>query len=204
MNTNLLRTLIIAAVASTALASSMLAAEISPGTHLLLTMENSISTRTARIGDGVHLRTVTPISVGGKIVVPIGTYAQGVVTQAKRSGRGHGKAELQIQLVRLLLPSGEILKISPRTSSFRSDGDGPRRTTRALMGGLLIVPSVLGGALVGVLAGGEDGAQTGAYVGLGVGVAAIVLPAILGRGKEIELRQGTDLDVAFDEPATIE
>ena len=61
------------------------AAEIPQGAHMLLRMENSVSTRTARGGDYVYLRTASPISIGGQIVVPVGSYVQGVVTQAKRS-----------------------------------------------------------------------------------------------------------------------
>ena len=55
------------------------AAEIPQGAHLLLRMENSLSTRTAREGDYVYLRTASPISLDGKIVVPVGSYVQGVV-----------------------------------------------------------------------------------------------------------------------------
>jgi len=41
------------------------AAEIPQGAHLLLRMENSISTKTAQAGDFVYLRTASPIAAGG-------------------------------------------------------------------------------------------------------------------------------------------
>src|SRR5690349_5965160 len=102
------RTFVMAAVASVASA-----AEIPAGTHLLLRMEHSVSSRTAKAGDGVHLRTSVPLSAGGRIVVPVGSYAQGVISEVKRGKRG----ELQIQLVTLMLPSGEVLNVSPKTLS---------------------------------------------------------------------------------------
>ena len=81
---NPMRTLIIAAVACTATA-----AEIPVGTHLLLRMENSISTSSAKAGDGVHLRTVTPISTNGKIVVPVGSpQIENGVNFSARDGTG--------------------------------------------------------------------------------------------------------------------
>src|SRR5882757_3446950 len=46
------------------------AAEIPQGSHALLRLVNSISTRTAREGDYVYFRTATPIAAHDAIVVP--------------------------------------------------------------------------------------------------------------------------------------
>src|SRR5262249_5645998 len=62
-------------------------AEVPAGTHLLLRMMNSVSTRTAQAGDYVYLRTCSPIVSGGKMVAPVDSYVQGVVSHAQRSGR---------------------------------------------------------------------------------------------------------------------
>src|ERR1700674_5260157 len=75
-----------------------MAAEIPQGAHALLRMVNSVSTRTAREGDFVYLRTATPIVVNGQIVVPAESYVQGVVSHALRSGRVKGRAELGIRI----------------------------------------------------------------------------------------------------------
>ncbi len=75
---------------------------------------NNVTTRTAREGDYVYLRTATPIAAGGQIVVPEGSYVQGVVTRALRSERVKGKAELAIRIDTLTLASGKVIKLSPR------------------------------------------------------------------------------------------
>src|ERR1051325_10755785 len=98
------------------------AADISQGSHVLLRMVNSISSRTASEGDYVYCRTATPIVAKGQIVVPEGSYAQGVVTHSKRSGRVQGRAELAIRIDTLTLPSGKVIKISPHLSSVDSEG----------------------------------------------------------------------------------
>ncbi len=72
--------------------------EIPQGAHLLLRMVNSVNTRTAQEGDYVYLRTASPIAVGGRIIVPVNSYVQGVVSHARRSGRVAGRAELGIRL----------------------------------------------------------------------------------------------------------
>src|SRR5579862_8874451 len=96
-----------------ACSGALFAAEVPQGTHVLLRMMNTINTRTAAEGDRVYLRTESPIASGGQIVVPTGSYVQGVVTRAKRSGKVAGRAELQIKLETLTLASGKSLAISP-------------------------------------------------------------------------------------------
>jgi hypothetical protein len=48
------------------------------GTKIPLRLENAISTKSARPGDGVYLRTVFPVTVDNTMVIPVGTYVQGV------------------------------------------------------------------------------------------------------------------------------
>src|SRR5262249_9282494 len=79
------------------------AAEIPQGSHVLLRMVNSVTTRTAQAGDQVYLRTASPIAVDGQIVVPIESYVTGVVARAKRSGKVSGRGELAIRLDTLML-----------------------------------------------------------------------------------------------------
>ena len=100
--------------------------EIPQGSHVLLRMINSVSTRTAREGDYVYLRTATPISAGGSIVVPEGSYVQGVVSHSQRSGRVKGKAELGIRIETMTLPGGQVIKLTPHLSSVDSEGTGQK------------------------------------------------------------------------------
>jgi hypothetical protein len=58
------------AILLSVLASVASAAEIPEGAHVLLRMENSISTRTAKEGDFVYLRTAVPIASSGDIADP--------------------------------------------------------------------------------------------------------------------------------------
>src|SRR5947209_19700924 len=102
--------------------SVLSASEIPQGSHALLRFVNSVSTRTAREGDYVYMRTATPIVAGGVIVVPVDSYVQGVVSHAKRSGRISGTAELAIRIESLTLPSGKVIKVAPTLNSVDSEG----------------------------------------------------------------------------------
>src|SRR3974390_544823 len=71
---------------------------IEPGTKILLSMINSVSTKHAAEGDRVYLETAFPILINGKIVIPPGSYVAGTVTDVRRPGRVKGRAELYVGL----------------------------------------------------------------------------------------------------------
>src|SRR5580692_1733263 len=104
------------------------AAEIPQGTHVLLRMTNSLSTRTAREGDQVYFQTASPIAVDGRMLVPVGSYVQGTVSQTKRSGKVIGRAEIAIHLDTLMLASGKTMKFSPHLASVDSNESGQKVT----------------------------------------------------------------------------
>lgn len=192
------------------LSFSARAAEIPTGTHVLLRMTNSISTRTANEGDQVYLRTANPIAAEGRILVPEGAYVQGVVAYTKRSGKVAGRAELGIRLDTLTLPGGAVLKFAPRLSSVDSN-----QSDQKVTGGENTVKqgadygrdagriAILTGTGAG-LGGLADRSWSGAGIGAGAGSAVGFAAALLTRGREVELKQGSTLDVVFDRPIAIE
>lgn len=191
-------------------AAGAAAAEIPQGAHMLLRMENSISTRTAQTGDYVYLRTASPIAAGGEIVVPSGSYVQGIVVQAKRSGRVSGRAEIAIRLDTLTLPSGKVVKFSPHLSSVDPGDTGQKVSgkenaiqqapSRGEDASRIAILAGSGAALGGLTDRSWKGAGIGASAGGAVGLATVLMT----RGKEVELRQGTSLDVVFDRAVTLE
>jgi len=186
------------------------AAEIPRGTHVLLRMLNSISTRTASEGPQVYLQTVTPVAVDGAMVIPPGTYVQGSVSHTKRSGHVKGRAELGIRLETMTFAGGKMLKISPRLSAVDSGETGQKvDDTESQIkqapsvgkdaGQVAILAGT--GAAIGGLA---DESFKGAGIGAGVGSAVGLAKVLLTRGNEVDLHQGTTLDVVFDRPVLIE
>src|SRR5579862_3243230 len=172
------------------------ATEIPPGTHVLLRLVNGVSTRTAKEGDYVYMRTASPIAAGGEIVVPEGTYVQGVVSSSKRPGRVSGKAELAIRIETMTLASGKVVRIAPHLASVDSNEtqqkvDNTEGTIK--QGGTkgqdaARVAELSGG---GALAGGLiDRTWTGAGIGAGAGAGVGLATVLLTRGREVELRQG--------------
>ena len=186
------------------------AAEIPKGTHVLLRMMNSISTRTAAEGNQVYLQTATPVAVNNQIVIPPGTYVQGSVSHTKRSGHVKGRAELGIRLESMTFAGGKMVKISPRLSEVDSGENGQKvddtesqvkaAGTRAKDAGQVAILAGSGAAIGGL----ADQSFKGAGIGAGVGTAVGLARVLLSRGNEVELRQGTTLDVVFDRDVVIE
>jgi hypothetical protein len=192
------------------------AADIPAGSHVLLRMVSSVSTRTAKAGDQVYLQTASPIAAGGQILVPVGTYVQGTVAETKRSGRVKGRAEIALHLETLTLASGKAFKIAPHLDSV-DPGDAGRlgesgqkvegnegaikeSSTKLQDAERIAIFAGTGGAIGGLATRSWSGAGIGAAAGGAVGVAT----TLLTRGKEVDLRAGSTLDVVFDRALTLE
>ena len=192
------------------LATTTFAADIPKGAHALLRLVNSVSTRTAREGDYVYLRTASPIVDGGAILVPVDSYVQGVVTHSRRSGRVKGTAELAIRIETLTMPGGKVIQMTPSLASVDSEGSDQKvmgkegqvkqGTSHGADAERIVGPSLMGAAVGGV----ADRSWTGAGIGGGAGSALGLATVLLTRGREVELRQGATIDVIFDRPVTID
>jgi hypothetical protein len=186
------------------------AAEIPQGSHALLRLVNSVTTRTAREGDYVYMRTATPIIVDGHILVPVDSYVQGVVSHAQRSGRVSGRAELGLRIDTLTLPSGKVIKVSPHLSSVDSGGTDQKVETKEgeiQQGGSKGADAERVAKIAGTgaaLGGISDRSWSGAGIGAGVGGGVGVAYALLTRGREVDLRQGSTIDVVFERAVAVD
>ena len=186
------------------------AVEIPQGVHVALRLVNSVTTRTAQEGNYVYMRTATPIVSQGRVVVPVGSYVQGVVTHVRRSGRVSGKAELSIRIDTLTTPSGKVIQIAPHLSSVDSEGsdqhvdskenDIKQGSSHGADAEKVATLSGTGAAIGGLSERTWSAAGIGAGAGAGVGLATVLLT----RGREVELRRGTTVDVVFERAVPVD
>src|ERR1700680_520614 len=97
---------------------------LTEGTKLPLSLINSVSTKHSAEGDRVYLETVFPLLVNGRIVVPVGSYVAGTVTQIKRPGRVKGRGELYVRFDSLTLPNGVTRDFRARIGGVDGQADG--------------------------------------------------------------------------------
>src|SRR5579872_266455 len=186
---------------------------VETGTHIPLSLINSVSTKNSAPGDRVYLETVFPILVDGRIVIPPGSYVSGTITEVQRPGRVKGRGEFHLRFESLTLPNGTARDFRARVSgldgraseeldrkegTIKSEGDkgGDART---------VGETAAAGASVGALAGGISGsAGMGAGIGAAAGAAAGLVAVLFTRGPEAVLAKGTTLEMVLDRPVTFD
>jgi hypothetical protein len=79
---------------------------VESGVKIPMSLINSISTKHSMEGDRVYLETAFPILANGRIVIPVGSYVAGTVTQIQKPGRVKGRGEIYVRFDTLTLPNG--------------------------------------------------------------------------------------------------
>src|SRR5215468_3566452 len=179
------------------------------GTKVPLALINSISTKHSAEGDRVYLETVFPILVNGRIVIPVGSWVTGTVTEIKRPGRVKGRGELYVRFDSLTLPNGVTRSFRGRIGSMDGNAkdeldrtEGTVRSEGNKAGDARTVGEAAGaGASVGVIAGSAAGhAGMGAGIGAAAGAAAGMVGVLLSRGPDAVLARGSTLEMVLDRP----
>ena len=173
------------------------------GTHLPLILHNGISSRDARPGVQLYFETTFPILVNDRVVIPVGSYAQGEITEAKRAQKGKGGAEVRIHLTTLILPNGYTVKFDATPTNADTgggeyttqEGEVKKDRDKGADAGT-VIKTTGAGAGIGAIAAGAEGAGVGAGVGAATGLAAVML----SRGPEVQLPRGSSVDIMLDRP----
>jgi hypothetical protein len=176
------------------------------GTRLGVTMENGISTNSAKPGDSVYFRTSFPVTMNNKVVIPVGSYLRGEVTESKRPGHVKGKGELRIRLNTLILPNGYTVDLNAEPHS--SDAGGTKTDSEGKITGPggkgkdaeTIATTTVAGAGIGAIAAGGKGAGIGAGIGGVAGLAAV----LLSRGPDAQLPRGSSMDLVLERDLQLE
>lgn len=176
------------------------------GTRLGVTLENGISTNSAKPGDSVYFRTSFPVTMNNKVVIPVGSYLRGEITESKRPGRVKGKGELRLRLNTLILPNGYTIDLNAEPHS--SDAAGTKTDSEGKITGPggkgkdveTVAATTVTGAGIGAIAGGGKGAGIGAGIGGVAGLAAV----LLSRGPEAQLPRGSSMDLVLERDLQLE
>lgn len=178
-------------------------------TQIPLALSSAISSRTAYVGEPIYCQSVYPIDIGNRIVIPVGTYIKGTVTEVQRAGHIHRRSRMGLRFDSMILPSGFTKVFAGTLAGFAGNGkEGFKKTESRIEGAgdkakdaETVVLSSAEGAGIGSIAGisgGHSGvgAATGAVGGAIVGTVFV----LASRGKEILLPAGTNLQLELIRP----
>jgi len=160
-------------------------------TAIHVTLDQALASNQSRPGDHFEATVSEPVIMDGKTVIPQGAHAEGLVVDARQSGRLMGRARLQLTLQTVAV-NGQNYDV--RTISHPRIGRDHKKRNWEWIGG-----GAGGGALIGALAGGGTGALIGGPVGAGAGATV----ALVTGKKDIKLRAETPLKFELAEPMTI-
>lgn len=182
---------------------------IEKGTHIPLSLINSVSTKHSAEGDRVYLETVFPILASGKIVIPPGSFVSGTITEVKRPGRVKGRGELYLRFDSLTLSNGVTRDFRARVGGIdgRGSEDLDRKEGKIISEGnkggdaRTIAETAAAGSSIGVVAGAAaKSAGMGAGIGAAAGAAAGLAEVLLTRGPDAVLAKGSTIEMVLDRP----
>jgi hypothetical protein len=136
---------------------------VEPGTAIVVTADQSVSSKTSNSGDHFDASVAEPVMVGNRVAIPKGAKVTGTVIDAKSAGRFRGNAAISVELSSVTVRGREYrLKTSEITEAGKGRG---KRTAETTGGGAAV------GAIIGAIAGHGKGAAIGAAAGAGAGAA---------------------------------
>ena len=133
------------------------------GTEITVVLDQTLGSKTSTSGQAFTATVESPVEIDGRVVIPKGARASGIVKDAKPAGRFKGGAGLSLGLTSIEI-NGKDHALETSDATMSSKGKGKR--TAVMVGG-----GAAGGAGIGALAGGGKGAGIGALVGAAAGVA---------------------------------
>lgn len=179
------------------------------GTKVLLVLKNSISSKNAKKGDGVYLESSFPVTQDGKVVIPAGTFVQGVIDEVKRPGKVKGRGQVLMHFTTLIYPNGYTVSL-PNSNVESADSQDSQRI--ADKEGTIQADPTKGRDAVGVATasatgvgiGAGVGGAKGAGIGGGIGSAVGLATVLLTRGEEVRLYQGTTVEMVLNRPLRLD
>jgi hypothetical protein len=165
------------------------ALEIPVGTEIDVRLQNSLTSGTAQVEDRFEATTVADVLVDGRVAIPSGAVARGVVTAVEPGTRTNRTAKMTVSFDQVTV-DGRSYPIRG-TVTQAIEGEGIRGEAGRTAAGAGV------GAIIGGILGGFKGALAGILIGGGGTIAAT-------EGKEVELPQGSILRVRLDSPVQVD
>jgi hypothetical protein len=165
-----------------------------------------LSTRVNSEGDAFTAVVTAPVYLGDRMVIPKGSKVTGSIARITRPGRVKGKAVMNLQFQSISIPGRGQVPIAATLVRVDPQGNGGVRSEGSVVGedsagrdtARILTPAAVGGG-IGAITHGGAGAGIGAGVGAAIGLGSV----FTSRGKDVEVRRGSTMDIALDRPLMI-
>ena len=168
-------------------------AEIPSGTSLEIQLDETLSTRTTRVGSPISGSVLKQVIYDGVVVIPEGARVGGVVTSISREPP---VVSAELDALRV---DGTLYSIRGVVTEAAMVRRSEMKDEAAKIGGGAAAGAVLGGAIGGNVKSAAIGAAAGAAAGTGVALATKERWAILPAGSRLSMRMEEPLRLALRE-----
>lgn len=162
------------------------------GISIPITLNESISSKDAQIGQRLDGQVSSDVTVDGRVVIPRGARAQLSVASVQSAGRLKGQPKLWLKI--------DSLEVRGRTYTPSANWSGRTGASRGKRTAVGAGGGAAAGAVIGAIAGGGKGAAIGAAVGAGAGTAGA---GMTGR-TEVEFSAESKLNFRLKSTLTIQ
>lgn len=167
------------------------------GTNMSLTLNETLSTETNRVGDSFTATLASAVRDGsGNVLIPAGATVRGRLTEVNKSGRvgETGILKLAFEAVsfggRSYPMDGTVIRANPQRSNRTSTGETVGKVAAGAAAGA-ILGRVLGKNTSSTVKGAVIGAAAGTAIAMGTADVDVVLPA----GSPMEVRVDSPIEI---------
>src|SRR5207302_536300 len=122
---------------------------IPKGTDVALAFDQSLSSRTAKVGDIVRLHVTEDVMAGGKTVIRGGTPVTGMITKVQKSKHFGVNAKMQINLNPVKSTNSAMIPLEPKGKGDMVSGKTGEAAGASAGGALVLGPvGLVGGYFV--------------------------------------------------------
>ena len=161
---------------------------LAANTVLRLRLSDPLTSKKAHVGDQFRSTVVDPVYAKGFQVVPAGSIVIGHVTHVVRASRKSNAGSLNVTFTGVQLPNGKTYSLNgslAQSGSADNEGEVKGKSSKKRNAAF-----IAGGAVVGGLINGAAGMGIGAGAGIGA--------ALIGKGKEADVKAGTEFNMILN------
>lgn len=180
--------------------------QVDSGTKFRVRMNDTLSSKTAKIGDRFTGTVTEPVySNAGVVVIPTGSIVTGKVDSVTMAKKGGDPGQISVSFISVKLPTGTSRAINGSltdldSKSAKSDSEGTASGDDRKNDKLIFIGGGgAGGAVIGGALGGGKGALIGGLLGAGAGL----LGERLTKGEDAQVKSGTEFGVYLNQSVSL-
>jgi hypothetical protein len=179
---------------------------VSSGQTLRVRLNDTLNSKTARVGDKFTATVTEPVySDSGIVVIPVGSTLTGRIDVAQAARKGGKPGTIDVSFVSLRTPNGTTRAINGTLTDLdakNADSDAEGTATGKKMKNRKLI-FIGGGGAGGAVLGGALGGGKGALIGGIIGAVAGGITENQTKGGDAEVRSGTEFGVYLNQSISL-